>query len=340
MRMAIMGTGSLGTIVGALLTKNGHAVDCIDVNKDHVNALNTRGAKIIGLMELVQPVTALTPDEMTGEYDVFFYLAKTTDNHTALPYILKHLTRDGAVVCMQNGIPEDAVADVVGKFRTVGCIVGWGATYMEPGVSKLTSAPDAMEYVLGELDGKDTSRIHDIANVLSAAGEAKTTTNLIGIRWTKLMSNTGFSGMSAVVAGNYGNVLDNPKALACAQHIFREALAICRAAGVVPEPRGGFDNRELDFQTEKERIAKIPLFMKKMGPHRNIRTGMLYDIEAGRKPEYETFNGTITRWGKQWGVSTPVNDQVVDIVKGMWEGRLKIDPKNVELMKLPQIAVE
>ena len=340
MRMAIMGTGSLGTIVGALITKNGHSIDCIDVNREHVMALNAKGAKIVGLMDLVQPVTALTPDEMTGEYDVFFYLAKTTDNNSALPYILKHLKRDGAVVCMQNGIPEDAVADVVGKFRTVGCIVGWGATYMEPGVSKLTSAPEAMEYVLGELDGRDTSRIHDIAKVLNAAGEAKTTTNLIGIRWTKLMSNTGFSGMSAVVAGNYGDVLDQPKALACAQHIFREALAICRAAGVVPEPRGGFDNRELDFQTEKERIAKIPLFMKKMGPHRNIRTGMLYDIEAGRKPEYETFNGTITRWGKQWGVSSPVNDQVVDIVKGMWEGRLKIDPKNVELMKLPELPAE
>lgn len=340
MRMAIMGTGSLGTIVGALMTKNGHVIDCIDVNQDHVNALNTKGAKIVGLMDLVQPVTALTPDKITGEYDIFFYLAKTTDNDSALPYILKHLKRDGAVVCMQNGIPEDAVAEVVGKFRTVGCIVGWGATYMEPGVSKLTSAPEAMEYVIGELDGRDTSRIHDIAKVLSTAGEARTTTNLIGIRWTKLMSNTGFSGMSAVVAGNYGNVLDHPKALACAQHIFREALAICRAANVVPEPRGGFDNREFDFQTEKERVAKIPLFMKKMGPHRNIRTGMLYDIEAGRKPEYETFNGTITRWGKQWGVPTPVNDQVVDIVKGMWEGRLKIDPKNVDLMKLPKIPAE
>ncbi|MDD5168523.1 MAG: ketopantoate reductase family protein [Syntrophales bacterium] len=340
MRIAVMGSGSLGTIVGALVTRNGYEIDLIDTNAKHVAALNTKGARIVGLMDLVQPVAAITPDEMTDKYDIFLYLVKTTHNNSALPYIIRHLNKDGVVVCMQNGIPEDAVADAVGRDRTVGCIVGWGATYQEPGVSMLTSAPDAMEYVVGELDGRDTARILDVVRILNAAGKAKPTTNLIGIRWTKLMSNTGFSGMSAVVAGTYGDVLDNPKALACAQHIFREALAICRAAGVVPEPRGGFDNREMDFKTEKERIAKIPLYMKKMGPHRNIRTGMLYDIEAGRKPEYETFNGTITRWGKKWGVPTPVNDQVVHIIRGMWEGRLRIGPENLGLMNLPILPAE
>lgn len=340
MRMAVMGAGSLGTIIGALITKSGYDIDLIDVNVEHVKALNEKGAKIIGLMDLSVPVKAITPDEMTGEYDIFFYLTKTTQNEAALKYVAKHLKPDGVVVCMQNGIPEDAVAEVVGKDRTVGSIVGWGATWMEPGVSKLTSQPQNMEYVIGELDGRDTERVHKIAEILKTAGISEVTTNLIGIRWTKLMANTGFSGMSAVVAGNYGNVLDNPKALVCSAYIYREALAICRAAGVTPEVLGGFDNRDLDFNTQKELQEKLPLFLKKMGPHRNIRTGMLYDIEAGRKPEYETFNGTISRWGEKWGVPTPVNDQVVEIIKGMWEGQLKIDPANLDLMKVPALPAE
>jgi 2-dehydropantoate 2-reductase len=341
MKMAVMGAGSLGTIVGALVTKGGYDIDLIDVNVDHVKALNTKGARITGLMEeLVAPVKAITPDEMTGEYDVFFYLTKTTQNESALKYVTKHLKSDGVVVCMQNGIPEDAVADVVGKDRTVGCIVGWGATWVEPGVSKLTSQPESMHYVIGELDGKDTARLHEIAKVLNAAGIAEVTTNLIGIRWTKLMVNTGFSGMSAVVAGNYGNVLDNPKALVCTAYIFREALTICRAAGVTPEVYAGWDNRVLDFNTQKELQEKLPLFIKRETPHRAIRTGMLYDIEAGREPEYETFNGTQTRWGKKWGVPTPVNDQVVEIIRGMWSGRLKIDRANLDLMKVPELPEE
>jgi 2-dehydropantoate 2-reductase len=254
--------------------------------------------------------------------------------------VSEHLNRYGVVVCMQNGIPEDAVAEVVGKGRTVGCIVGWGATWVEPGVSILTSQPDNMHYVIGELDGKNTGRLQDMAKILNTAGKAEVSTNLIGIRWTKLMANTGFSGMSAVVAGNYGDVLDNPRALTCAAHIYREALAICRAAGVTPEVLGGFDNRDLDFNTQKELREKLPLYFEKINPHRNIRTGMLYDIEAGRKPEYEAFNGTITRWGEKWGVPTPVNDQVVEIIRGMWSGRLKIDPANVDLMKVPELPEE
>ena len=104
----------------------------IDVNTDHVEALNKSGAKIVGLMDLVQPVKALTPDQMTGEYDLFLYLVKTTQHESALKYVSKHLKSDGIVLTMQNGIPEEAVAEVIGKERTVGCIVGWGATWMEP----------------------------------------------------------------------------------------------------------------------------------------------------------------------------------------------------------------
>lgn len=102
MRMAIMGAGSLGTIIGALLTKNGYEVDLIDSNVQHVEALNKSGAKIVGLMELVQPVKALTPEQMTGEYDLFLYLVKSTQHDSALPYVAKHLKPQGVVVAMQK----------------------------------------------------------------------------------------------------------------------------------------------------------------------------------------------------------------------------------------------
>ena len=102
MRMAIMGAGSLGTIIGALLTKNGYSVDLIKRNVQDVETLNKSGAKIIGLMDLVQPVKALTPDQMTGEYDIFFYLVKTTQNAEALKSVVKHLKSDGTVVAMQT----------------------------------------------------------------------------------------------------------------------------------------------------------------------------------------------------------------------------------------------
>ena len=336
MKMAVMGAGSLGTIVGALITKGGHAIDLVDVNSEHVKSLNAGGAKITGLMELTQPVRALTPDKMTGGYDIIFYLTKTTQNKSALPYVVKNLKSDGVLVCMQNGIPEDAAIQAIGKERVLGGIVGWGATWESPGVSKLTSKQENMTYDVGELDGRQTKRLDTVVEVLKSAGLPEKTTNLMGIRWTKLTVNSAFSTMSAVAAGTYGDVLDNPAALCCAAHIWRESLAVARAADIKPELIQGFDITVLDFATQNELEGKIPIFSKLITPHRDIRTGMLYDIEGGREPEIDTYNGIIFKRGKALGVSTSVNEQVVDIVLGMWDGRYKIPP-SVGRIQIPDM---
>ena len=53
MRIAIMGTGSLGTILGAYLTKAGYEVTMVDAYREHVDVLNRDGAHITGLAEFV-----------------------------------------------------------------------------------------------------------------------------------------------------------------------------------------------------------------------------------------------------------------------------------------------
>ena len=83
-RYAIYGAGSLGTVLGAYITKNGGKIDLINRNKAHVAALNQNGAKIIGTTEMTVPVTAYTPDEMSGKYDVILLLTKQLLNKELL----------------------------------------------------------------------------------------------------------------------------------------------------------------------------------------------------------------------------------------------------------------
>ncbi len=75
-RYAIYGAGSLGTVLGAYITKNGGQIDLINRNKAHVEALRKNGARITGTVEMTVPVTAMTPDEMSGKYDVILLLTK------------------------------------------------------------------------------------------------------------------------------------------------------------------------------------------------------------------------------------------------------------------------
>ena len=64
MRTAIYGAGSLGTILGAFISKAGVPIELINRNKPHIDALNSNGAKVVGTIEFCQKVTAYTPDMM------------------------------------------------------------------------------------------------------------------------------------------------------------------------------------------------------------------------------------------------------------------------------------
>ena len=61
-RIAIMGCGSLGTILGAYLNKGGLDVMMVDVYEEHVKALNEKGAQVVQGVEMTVPVKAYTPD--------------------------------------------------------------------------------------------------------------------------------------------------------------------------------------------------------------------------------------------------------------------------------------
>ncbi len=340
MRIGIMGAGSLGTIMGALLSKGGCDVDLIDVNAEHVQALNAKGARITGKMEMTVPVKALLATQMEGEYDLIFYLVKATHDEEALPQVRKHLTPAGMVVTMQNGIPEEKVARVIGRDRTLGCAIGWGATWVEPGVSMLTSELEKMTYDIGELDGQDGERLDKLVEILQLAGIPEKTTNLIGLRWTKLVANATFSGMSTVIGGTYGDVLDHPQALACAANIGKEALGILPAADIIPQPIQGFDIRYLDFHTQKEYNNIMPIYGLIFGPHRALKASMLQDLEKGLACEINAINGAISEWAAKYGVSTPVNDKVVAIIQAIEEGAIKPGLDNLNLIDIPELPVE
>ena len=76
MRTAIYGAGSLGTILGAYINKAGEPIELINRNKAHIEALQKNGAHVIGTVDFTQAVTAYTPAEMSGIYDIIFLMTK------------------------------------------------------------------------------------------------------------------------------------------------------------------------------------------------------------------------------------------------------------------------
>ncbi len=334
MRIAILGSGAMGTVLGAYLTKNGCPVDLIDSYRAHVDALNEKGAHIVGTVDLTVPVRALAPEEMEGIYDLVFLFTKQTANDQVLPALLPHLGRDSTVCTLQNGVPEPYVAGYVGQERTVGGTVLWGATFVGPGQSELTQDITKNDHLfeIGEMDGSIGPRIQAVADVLGHMGRpAKVTDSLMASRWGKLINNACMSGMSAFCGATFGQVLENDKARACLSYLGREVKRCCEAAGyTLPTLLNQQSPHSLDLAGQAMFDESQRMFLTMYADMHPAKASMLQDLEHGKPTEVRMINGYVSLTGDKHGIDTPFNDAVVEVVSGIEAGKYPLSMANLE----------
>ncbi|MCL1994387.1 MAG: ketopantoate reductase family protein [Spirochaetes bacterium] len=336
-KIAIVGCGAMGTILGAFMAKNGHPVEMVDANKAHVDAMKAGGAKIIGTVDFTVPVDARLPEEMDGIYDLVFVLTKQTANEAVFKNLMKHLGENSIVCTLQNGIPEPAVAGYVGAKRTMGGTSNWGATYVSPGISELTQDLTKTPYMfeIGEFEGPVTERTQKVREVLEHMGwPSKVSDNFMPSRWAKLVLNSCGSGMSAVCGITFGEVMHNPLTRACACHIAREVLKGCNADGLtMPVYNGKWDLNVFAFNDKASFEKSEKTFLEIYGIARSGKASMLQDLEKGLKTEVRMINGHVSATGDKHGFETPFCDKVVDIVTRIENGELKYSMDNVKLFE-------
>ncbi|MBR0085699.1 MAG: ketopantoate reductase family protein [Lachnospiraceae bacterium] len=336
-KIAIMGCGSLGTILGAYLNKAGLDVMMVDAYEEHVKALNENGATVVEGIEMNVPVKACTPDQLEGTYDLFIYMAKQTYNETAIPQMVAHCGPDTIICTCQNGLPELAVAKYYPAEKIMGATVGWPATFLRPGVSALTCTPDApqFEFHLGRLKGEVDEKVYEVQAVLDkmTTGRVHITENLMADRWSKVLINSTFSGMSTVTANTFRFAVENDAPAKCCARIGRECVQVCAKMGYQLPVIFGINFMELFAFTDEEGMWKAINTVRLLGS--DGKASMLQDLEKGRKCEIRFINGVVSEAGKEYGVPTPYCDAVVDIVSKVENGELPLQDNTKYMPDLP-----
>ena len=334
MRVAIYGAGSLGTILGAFISKAGVPVELINRNKAHVEALKTKGAQVVGTMQFCQPVIAYTPDEMSGEYDILFLMTKQQHNAEVVQMLKNYLAADGVLVTFQNGLPEMLFAEVLGEERVLGATGAWGATLQSPGVCELTSEPDALSFSLGAISDKRSKHFAKVKELLELMGTVDVEENFLGTRWSKLLINASFSGMSAVLGCTFGEAAGPIASRKVVKAIIKECIDVCQKGGIRIEPVQGKDIVKLLNYTNPLKKAFsffiIPIAIRK---HAKLKASMLQDLEKGKLTEVDAINGAVSEYGRKVGFPTPVNDKVVEIIHKIEKGELKPGFENLKYFK-------
>src|SRR5215831_601636 len=208
-RIAVVGAGAIGGYTGGHLAHNGFDITLIDHWPEHVETIRKGGLALEGMAEeefvCARPRTMhLTEAQHLAKekpVDIAIVAVKSYDTEWATRFISQYLAPDGYVVSLQNCINEERIAGIVGWDKTVGAIPALlGAELYAPGRVRRTAAKGASShevYRVGEVHGRVTKRIEELAEMIRTIDSVRTTTNLWGERWSKLCVNGMANGVAA-----------------------------------------------------------------------------------------------------------------------------------------------
>jgi 2-dehydropantoate 2-reductase len=298
MKIAIVGTGAMGSVYAALFASAGHEVWAIDRWKEHVDAMRSRGLRVEGASgDRTVRVNATTDARDAGPCDLVVLATKAMHVAAAAQTIGSLLKEETPVLSIQNGLggPETA-ASVLGRERVmVGVVGGFGASMRGPGHAH----HNGMELVrLGEFGGPITQRLKKVEDTWVSAGfRVKVFDDIDQLVWEKLVCNCSLSGPCGVTGLTVGEVMSDPDLAKVSAACATEAFDVARKKGVSL----GFDD---PVAYTREFASKIPL----------SRPSVLLDLMAGRKSEIDVINGSIPRVGGGIGVAAPVNEAITALV--------------------------
>jgi 2-dehydropantoate 2-reductase len=336
MRIIIEGIGGVGGVLAARIIASGHRPLLITGNPAITDAMNTHGIRAITPEgELMVPAAALTSlkEVKTPDgFDVALLVMKAGQVTEAAEKTLPLLAPEGYVVTLQNGIVEDRVAEIVGKRRIVSGIVGFGGTFVEPGVVEKTG-PGKIH--IGELDNPVTDRVRRLAALLEAVSPVVMTDNMRGALWSKLAINSTITTLGALTGDTLGVMLKTKPAREAFLRVYREVVDTSRALGVRLE-RIATDPGLLYLSQNGgglQRFYKDALVRIVGRKYRKLRSSSLQSLERGRKTEIDYLNGYVVKKAREVGVDVPLNDVLVRMIKEIEAGRRTIEGKNmVELL--------
>jgi 2-dehydropantoate 2-reductase len=334
-KIAVLGAGAIGSSVSADLTRAGYDITVIDQWPAQVESMKAGGLHIqMADGDVRVPVNALHLCELASsnlEFDIVLLAVKSYDCRWLAEFIKPYLKSDGALVGVMNGMNDDSLAAIVGRGRTVGCVVELSAEIFTPGLVQRNTTHEGTWFSVGELDGYYTPRVKELQSIMAHVGRCDVTNNIYGAKWTKLIANTMTMGPHGLLGLRNGEAATLPGMADIAVKIGRESLAVGAAIGYRIEPIFGLRADEFAGSSDENLVTARNTLMHHVGGR--SRTAPIHDHIKGRRSEMEFITGLVSSRGRELGVPTPFNDAVGEIDRRINRGELRMEAANFELLK-------
>jgi 2-dehydropantoate 2-reductase len=338
-RIAILGAGANGASIGADLTRAGLDVVLIEQWPAHVEAMRLDGITVnmpdeslnvpVHVMHLCEVAT------LRHQFDYVLMLMKAYDSRWAAQLIEPYLKADGLLVGVQNGMTLDAIADVVGIGRSLGCVIEITSSMFEPGVVERHSPADRSWFAVGSFHPETAGREDDVATLLRHSGTVELVADIRAVKWMKLVSNATTLVTTAILGMSMVEAAAIPEMRAFMLRSGEEALDATIGLGNSVLPIFGLTaNEVVDAGSVVETLLDTLLdgFVRP-----DSKTTILQDWIKGRRSEVDDINGLVVSTHERAGRQARANRAVVSIAHRIETGATKPGPDNLAtLLELEQ----
>jgi 2-dehydropantoate 2-reductase len=314
----VVGAGAIGGVTAAKMAGGVRRVAVLDANQEHVQRMRDPGLdlNVLGEERRVELEAHADTSSLEGPFDFALVTLKAPHLEAALePLAEGGLAATYVSLC--NGLVQERIADIVGAENLVWGTVEWGSTNLGPGrLAQTTRAP----FVIGEPDGATRDRTRLLAEALGTVEDVRLTENIRGQVWSKLLVNSSLSGLGAVSGLLYREVMDDPEGREVALSLWREGYDVGMAQKLALEKVLGVEAGDLVLRGPEDGGRVEEAIGVAMGYAGATKASMLQDLERGLKTEVDVINGAVVDRGREYGVETPVNARVVELMHAMERG--------------------
>jgi 2-dehydropantoate 2-reductase len=292
MRIAMMGSGGIGGLIGARLLEMGADVRFI-ARGAHLQAMREKGLTVHSAQgDLVLPkVTVSESTAEIGPVDLVIFAVKTYDSENAAQSLGPLVNRSTRVVTLQNGI--DSVA-MLGRYVFPEQVVG-GATYLSAFVSRPGEIVDAgglPRVLVGGYHDPLIRAFEEIAAGAKGLG-IRSIEDIDNVLWEKFVILCAFSGGTALTRSSIGAIRADSEAHFFIEQLRDEGASVAFAAGhPLPE----------DF------VARTREVWRSLAPE--TKSSMANDLDRGKPIEVAWLSGRMHELGSRYGVPTPGHSAV------------------------------
>lgn len=307
MKIAVLGAGAMGSLIGGYLSSI-NEVYLIDIDNKITEKINSDG---ICIREpegehMVFP-KALTNSSTLSKMDLVIVFVKAMYSRVAMKDNMNLVGKSTYVMTMQNGSGhEDILKEFIPEDQIIIGTTQHNSSIIEPGyINHGGYGPSNIGALSGNNDG-----LEKIAKNFTESGiECYVSPNIKELIWNKLFINVSASVLTAILRVNLGYMVDNAHGRFLKERLVREAVEVANMDGMEFDADAVI--LEVDRLLENSRKGYTSIYM---------------DMISGNKTEVDTINGAVIKAAKRNGASAPTHEFVVELVHAM-EDIIKGDMK-------------